>query len=270
MLALAGGVALSACSGTPAHPKVSVPARRAAGSGVASSTVPTTPAVKFPAVVVQAMAEFGTLPAGAEAPGSVPSVTGTGFVTAQTSGLAGVDNVTLIDAPTPTTVDSPALSATGAGRELGSYSTTATSSPAAAGAAIAQARGEAVLDCAGSTTSVVVPGLSSAATGCPTIEGEAIDVTVGTWTIQVLTLNGSSPSTAEASALAEKLTASGFPGPSVAGLVSVVVPANASAGNADTANIEWIEGADLYQVRSSDDPSAALDIALAMRPYPAT
>lgn len=228
-------------------------------------TTTTTATITFPAVIGQAMAQFDPLPAGARAPVRLPAVNG--FVSAQTGGLGGQDNVTLIVTPTQLPVNSPALSS-GAGRELASFSTTPTASASNASGELARARSQSIAGCQGPSTAIVLAG-GVAATTCPTIEGAAVNWTVGTWNVQVLTLDGTTPSTAEANHLAPVITAASLPQSDAGGVLSVVVPGSPSAGSADTAALEWTVGADVYQVRSSDDPDSALAVAGAMRPYPA-
>jgi len=248
----------------------------AAGSHHAGTTTPTAAQVSasgssttsgagFPALVVAAMAEFNPVAAGAQAPHTLPQVSG--YLTAETSGLGGQDNVTLIATATPVPVDSPSLSSSSAGREVASFSTTPTASAANAQSQMAQARGQAIASCGGPSHPVTLSG-GVAATTCPTLDGAAIDWSDGAWAVQVLTLDGTTPSTAEADTLAARLAGDGLPTSDGGGIVTAVVPGNPSAGSSDTAALEWAKGADVYQVRSSDDPTSALAVAAAMRPYP--
>jgi hypothetical protein len=211
------------------------------------------------------MAQFDPLPSGAEAPIRLPSASG--YVTAQTGGLGGQDNVTLVATSQPLPVNSPALSSGGAGQELASFSTTPTASASNASAALAQAKSQSIDSCEGPSQPVTLPG-GTAATSCPTLDGAALDWNVGAWVVQVVTLSGTAPSTEEAGQVASELTSAGLPVSVGGGIVSVVVPGSPSAGSADTAAVEWIAGSDVYEVRSSDDPSSALAVAAAMRPYP--
>jgi hypothetical protein len=218
----------------------------------------------FPAVIVQAMATFDPLPAGAEAPIRLPAEHGD--ISAQTGGIGGQDNVTLVVAPQPYPVNSPQLSASNS-RELASFATTPTSSPASARAALSRDEEQSIDACQGPTSPLTLSG-GVGATTCPTVEGEAVGWRAGAWTVQVVTLGGSSPSTDEADDLAAELVPGSLPASDVGGMVSVVVPANPSVGRSPTADIEWAVGADLYQVRTDDDPDGALAVAGAMRPYP--
>lgn len=229
----------------------------------ATTAPPTTAPPAFPAVVVEAMAEFKPLPSGAEAPFSLPPESG--YVSAETGGIGGQDNVTLVVAAQPYPVDSPQLSATNS-RELASFATTPTGSPTTAQSGLTQDEKQSIDVCQGPASPMTLTGGVSASS-CPTSTGAAITWYAGPWTVQVVTLDGSSPSTTEADHLAGELAAA-LPTSDKDGMVSVVVPANASAGSSDTADIEWTVGADLYQVRSSDDPDGAVAVARAMRPYP--
>lgn len=225
--------------------------------------VPTSPT--FPALVVQAMGQFSPLPGGAEAPERLPSVPG--YLTAQTGGLGGQDNVTLVSTTQPVAVNSPSLSSSGAGTEIASFSTTPTASTANASAALAQSKNQSIDACAGPSQTVTVAGGITAAS-CPTVDGAALTWTLGSWTVQVVTLSGTAPSTAEAADVAGDVAGSGLPSGATGGMVSIVVPGSPSAGSADTAVLEWAVGSDVYQVRSSDNPPAAITLAAAMRPYP--
>lgn len=204
------------------------------------------------------------MPAGAEAPVRLPAETG--YISAETGGIGGQDNVTLVVASQPYPVNSPQLSASNS-HELASFATTPTSSSAAAQAELAQDEKQSIDGCQGPSTPLTLSG-GVAATTCPTVSGQAIDWRAGTWTVQVVTLGGSTPSTNEADHLAAELAPSALPASDVGGVVSVVVPANASVGSSPTADLEWTAGADLYQVRTTDDPDGAIAVAGAMRPYP--
>ncbi|MHB1716199.1 MAG: hypothetical protein ACYCV5_02495 [Acidimicrobiales bacterium] len=229
------------------------------------STQPVTPSTPtFPALVVQAMSQFNPLPAGAEAPERLPGVPG--YLTAQTGGLGGQDNVTLIATTQPVAVNSPSLSTSAAGTEIASFSTTPTASTANASAALAQARSQSIDTCAGPSQTVSVAG-GITATSCPTVDGAALTWNQGTWIVQVVTLSGTTPSSAEAASVAGDIASFGLPSGAADGMVGVVVPGNPSAGAADTAVLEWTKGADVYEVRSSDNPPAAITLAAAMRPY---
>lgn len=219
----------------------------------------------FPAVIVQAMAQFSPLPAGAEAPIHLPVVTG--YVTAQTGGLGGQDNVTLVATSTPMPVNSPQLASANAGREIASFSTTPTASTANASTALSQARSQSIASCGGPSSPVTL-STGTPATTCPTLDGAAVNWSIGPWQVQVMTLDGTTPSTAEAGHVDALLHSTGLPASDAGGIVSVVVPGKPSAGSADTAALEWTRGADVYQVRSSDDPDSAIAVAAAMRPYP--
>ncbi|MGH9029470.1 MAG: hypothetical protein ACRDV4_07630 [Acidimicrobiales bacterium] len=247
----------SATTTSAAPPTTSPPSSSA-------STTTTAPPPPFPAVVVQAMAQFVPLPAGAEAPLRLPPVSG--YLTAQTGGLGGEDNVTLIATPSPVPVNSPDLTSSG-GTELASFSTTPTASTSNASSSLSQAKGQSIDACGGPSVPETLSG-GTAATSCPTLDGEALDWTFEGWSVQVITLSGTSPSTAEADQVQSALSSSGVPTSSGNGFVTVEVPANSSVGSSDTAAVEWVVGADLYQVRSSDNPVGAIQTAAAMRPYP--
>ena len=240
------------------------PAPTSTGAAAPATSGPTTTAgPSFPAVVVQAMGVFQPLPAGAEAPIRLPQEQG--YVTAQTGGLGGQDNVTLVVTPQPVPVDSPELS-TAQTKELASFATTPTASASTAQSQLAQQKNLAVAACGGASSPVTLADGTPAA-GCPTLDGAAITWQHAGWTVQVVTLSGQSPSTAEASQIEATLAAAPLPA-GAGGFVSVQVPANASVGSSTTAAVEWAAGADDYQVRSTDDPVGALEVASAMRPYP--
>jgi hypothetical protein len=211
------------------------------------------------------MSQFNPLPAGARAPLRLPSTSG--YVTAQTGGLGGQDNVTLISTPTPVPVNSPQLSGS-QGTELASFSITPTASVADARSSLTQSTGQSIDSCGGAAQPVTLSD-GTAATTCPTLDGASVNWSFEEWKVQVVTLSGTSPSLTEASAVASELTSVGLPESDVGGFVSVVVPASASVGGADTAALEWTTGPDEYQVRSSDNPKAAIEVASAMVPYPA-
>ena len=240
---------------------------------MATTTTTTTVPAGFPAVVMQAMAQFTPFPAGAQAPIRLPPVSG--YVTAETGGLGGQANVTLIVTPSPVPVDSPSLSSTAAGRELASFSTTSTASAAAAQGELAGDRSQSLASCQGASSPLTL-GDGTKAASCPTVEGSAIDWDIGNWALQVLALDGSTPPIGEADHI-DTLVAGGASGNAptgglpvgdTGGIASVVVPGSSSAGSADTAAIEWTVGADVFQVRSSDDPDSAFAVAAAMRPFP--
>lgn len=259
----------AACSGAP---RAKAPRRTTTTPAPPSTTttaLPTTTSTdppSFPSVVVQAMAQFDPLPAGARAPIRLPSVSG--YITAQTGGLGGKDNVTLIVTPTPVPVNGPALSSAGAGKELASFATTPTASQSNAAGQLAQARSQSIAACGGPSSATSLSN-GAAATTCPTLEGAAVNWTVGNWTVQVLSLDGTSPPMAEADHVAVLLSPTALPQSDSGGIVSIVVPGNPSAGSSTTAAFEWTVGTDVYEVRSSDDPDSAVAVAGAMRPYPA-
>ncbi len=210
------------------------------------------------------MAQFTPLPAGARAPVRLPAESG--YFSAQTGGIGGQDNVTLVVASQAYPVNSPQLSASNS-REVASFATTPTSSSTSAQGGLTQDEKQSIDGCQGPSTSVTLTG-GVPATTCPTVSGAAVNWRAGTWVVQVVTLGGSSPSTTEADHVAALLAAGSLPASDVGGMVSVVVPANSSTGTSDTADLEWTVGAALYQVRSSDDPDAAIAVAGAMTPYP--
>ena len=266
-------IAAAGCSKGPAAgirrtttTTASAPTSTQASTTTTEAGPSTTAPPSWPAIIVEAMAQFVPAPAGARAPIRLPAENG--YITAQTGGLGGQDNVTLVVTAAPEPVNSPSLSNAGAGRELASFSTTPTASPSNASSQLANGRSQSIAACGGASTQIALPG-GTPATTCPTFEGAAINWKVGSWTVQVLTLSGSTPSTAEAGHIAALFTTATEPASDAGGLLSVVVPANSSVGTSDTAALEWTVGADVYQVRSSDDPDAALAVAAAMRPYPA-
>ena len=275
MLAAAGTLALlilaAGCATGPAAIRRTTTSTAAPASTEVSTTTTdappsTTAAPSWPAIVVQAMAQFVPPPAGARAPIRLPAENG--YVTAQTGGLGGQANVTLVVTASPEPVNSTSRSSAVAGRALASFSTTPTASTANAASQLSNARSQSIAACGGPSTPAVLPG-GVAATTCPTFEGAAVDWRVGSWTLQVLTLSGTTPSTSEAGRVAGLFSPAAEPASDAGGVLSVVVPANSSVGSSDTAALEWTVGADVYQVRSSDDPDAALAVAAAMRPYPA-
>ncbi|MHB8329921.1 MAG: hypothetical protein ACYDD6_09930 [Acidimicrobiales bacterium] len=261
---LALGLLAASCTGRVtapgAHQSTPPTTSTPAATGATTGAKP-----EFPPLVVQAMAQFVPLPAGAEAPIRLPATSG--YLTAQTGGLGGEANVTLIAATQSLPVNSPQLSSASAGREVASFSTTPTASGANASAALQQAKSQAIAACGGPSHPVTLAD-GTPATSCPTLDGAALDWVVAGWQVQVLTLSGTTPSTDEADHLSSVLRAGGLPAADGGGLVSVVVPGDASAGPSDTAALEWVAGPDVYQVRSSDDPTAAMAVATAMRPYP--
>jgi len=266
----------AACSGgLPRHADAPTTTSPPTSSSIAptttSSVTTTTAPAGFPSVIVQAMAEFSPLPAGARAPIRLPATTGD--ITAETAGLGGEANVTLIATTSPVTVDSPAL-ASGAGTELASFSTTPTASESNATTEVSGDRSRSQASCQGTANATALSDGTAAGT-CSTAQGEALDWMAGSWSVQVLALDGASPPMAEADHIESLIGAAGpattaLPSSGGGGaILSVVVPGGASAGSADTAALEWSVDADVYLVRSSDDPDAALAVAAAMRPYPA-
>jgi hypothetical protein len=268
------GVVVAGCSvGTPsARPAHSTKTSRVKATTTlpptTTTTLPpattTTTAAPFPSLIVQAMAQFNPVPPGAEAPGTLPSVSG--YLTAQTGGLGGEDNVTLIATAQPIPVNSPALSSAGAGQEVASFSTTPTASATTATAALTQAKSQSIDGCQGGSQAVTLAG-GTAATSCPTLDGAALNWDLGSWTVQVVNLSGTTPATTQADAVASALAGAHLPG-ATAGLISVVVPSSPAAGTSDTADLEWTTGADLYDVRSTTSPNSAISLATAMRSYP--
>lgn len=186
-------------------------------------------------------------------------------MTAQAGGLAGVDTVTLY---APGTTSGGRGGTAGGLRELASFTTTATASPAASAAAQRQAAERSIDACAGGSRPLRLAD-GTTATTCPTVDGAAVDWAHAGWTVQVVTLDGTTPATGAATLVDDLLRSGGLPPGASGGFVSVVVPGNPSAGTADTADVQWSSGADEYTVRTQDDPSAALAVAAAMRPYPA-
>ncbi len=227
-------------------------------------TTTTTPKPLFPSIVVEAMAQFVPLPAGAEAPARLPPFTG--YVTAQTGGLGGEANTTLIATPRPVAVNSPELSSSG-GSELASFSTTPTASVSNAQSSLARQKSQSIAACGGPSQTVSLSN-GVQATTCPSLDGATVNWLSAGWQFQVLTLDGTNPSTAEASQIARTIAASGLPSSAGGGIVTVEVPANASVGTLDTAALAWTLGADFFQVRSTDNPTDAIEVAAAMRPYP--
>jgi hypothetical protein len=228
------------------------------------SSTTSAPPPPFPSVVVQAMAQFSPLPSGAEAPIRLPQFSG--FATAQTGGLGGQDNVTLIATPAPVPINSAQLNSSG-GTEIAAFSTTPTASVSNAQSALTQAKSQSIEACGGPSQPETLGG-GTQATTCPTLDGAAIDWSYQGWQVQVLTLNGTNPSVDEANQVASALSASGVPGGDGGGILSVQVPGSSSAGTSDTAALEWTVGPDVYQVRSSDSPVDAVQVAAAMRPFP--
>lgn len=261
--AAGAGVALAACSGAAPHAlHRSPPTTEVTTSSTTTPTTTTAPA--FPQVVVDAMAQFVPLPAGARAPIRLPAVTG--YLTAQTGGLGGQDNVTLVITPQPVPVNSPTLQSSHT-TELASFATTLTTSSANAHAQIVQQQSQTIASCGGASSQAAL-GDGTVATSCPTLDGAALTWQRAGWTIQVIDFSGTAPPTAEATQVESTLSGTGLPMADGGGFVSVQVPANASVGTSTTIAVLWSVGADDYQVRSSDDPIAAIEVAAAMRPYP--
>lgn len=266
---MASGLALAACSAATVHGagrlRPDATTTTAPGPTTSSAPAPTTTAAPaFPSVVVQAMAQFVPLPAGALAPIRLPAVTG--YLTAQTGGLGGQDNVTLVVTPQPVPVDSPGLQSAQT-KELASFATTPTTSAATAQAQLAQQESQAIAPCGGPSAPVTLSD-GTTATSCPTLDGAAITWQHGSWKVQVVDLGGTAPPQDEANQVASTLAGTGLPASDGGGIVSVQVPSSASSGSSPTAGIQWSAGADNYQVRSTDDPVGAIEVAAAMRPYP--
>ena len=278
VLALSGLLVAACSGGTPvtnrarSHgPTTSLPPPAPPPATTTTTVeITTTTAAGFPSVIVQAMREFSSIPVGARAPATLPATAG--FVTAETGGLGGQVNVTLIATTSPMAVGSPALTSSGAGRELASFSTTPTASTSNAATELAGDRARTQASCQGATAPLSLADGTAGST-CSTIQGEVVDWMLGSWAVQVLSLSGQSPPTDEANRLEAQVGRAApptteLPASDAGGILSVVVPGTASAGSTDTAALEWTVGADLYQVRSGDDPGAALEVAAAMRPYP--
>lgn len=225
----------------------------------------TTPANPFPAVIVAAVDAFVPRPPGLQAPITLPPAPAA--VSAQSSGLGGTDAVTLIATPRPLPLNDPSLRAGAPGTEdLGTFSTTATSSPAAASTYLTSNTSASVPSCA--TPATPAPIGVAGATACTTLMGGLITWHTGSWTVAVQELGSATSPTTAARSVASEATPPGLPGAD-RGILSVVVPANATYGNATTTSLSWQRGADVYQVRTSRGWSPTLSLADSMRPYPA-
>jgi hypothetical protein len=88
------------------------------------------------------------------------------------------------------------------------------------------------------------------------------------WTLQVVDLAGSDAPTTLAATIVGVLHHDGLPTTTTPGFLSVVTPSGPSVGTATTADVAWRVGATLHEVRSEDDPQAAIAVAAAMVPYP--
>lgn len=248
-----------------------MPLPRSTSSSVAPSTTTTlattTTAVlsKFPSIINAAMATVQPRPPGLEAPDVLPATPGA--VSAEVVPLAGTYSITLIATPTEEPVNSPQLAAAAAdpSSDLGTFSVTASASAADAQADLHRNQQEDLEPCSGPSTPLALH--AQAATTCTTAQGPVVNWALGTWAVQVADLGGTSVPTSTATDVANWLASHVFP-QAASGVVSVSVPGPDQAGNAATTTVVWDLGTDVYQVDARRQPSAALELASSMRPWP--
>ena len=211
------------------------------------------------------MKTFDPLPPGAEAPATIPPAPAA--VSAEATGLGGTDSVTLIATAVPEPVNSPevAKAAAGTSSELGQFSTTATSSAAAAVSHVTTQANLLISTCSGHATAVALPGRR--ATSCPSGQGPVVTFRAGAWEVQVQDFEGSTTPKAAATAIASWLATHQFP-PASKGLASVTLPGDAAAGPQATTELAWSAGADDYQVSGRGNYLAVLELSTDMRPWP--
>jgi hypothetical protein len=208
-------------------------------------------------------------PAGLEAPEVLPSAPAA--VSAEASGLGGTYSVTLIATPTEEPVNSPQL-ASAAGNpasDLGTFSTIASTSTADASRFLRSSRAQDIATCAGPSTPVRLGG-TVAATACPSAQGPVLNWDVGAWKVQVQRVGGSKDANAQATILARWLATHALPAAADGGLVSVSVPGTPEAGSSVSSIVLWDHGANVYQTSAPGNELAALDLAISLKPWPAT
>ncbi len=224
----------------------------APGGSVPGSRAGTSPSNGFPPAVTRALATLGAAAAGVVVPTRLPVSTGT--MAGEASVLGGGTTVVLRQD-----------TAGQVGRELASFTTVPASSPGAAAQALASLRHQTVVGCLGPSTPLRLGPVQAAS--CPTAEGPAITWSSEGWTVQVLTLAGSAAATAQARSLATWLVTDGLPAAPGGGLVSEVVPGGSAAGDSPTILLAWQRASALVEVRSLDDPEAAVAMASSAAPY---
>ena len=247
--------AVSTVTSTVPQPAATVPPVTADVAPASPTTVTTTPEVQttaFPAVVNAAMQTFAPEP-GLEAPASLPPTENA--VSAQTTDLGGSDSVTLIATPIALPVNDPSLSYSPS-TNLGTFTSSPTADVAAANRFMTTDATNTLASCAGAAIPTRVLGLS--ATECSTLQGSAVNWTVGNWRIQVLSAGTTAAPTAEATEVQQWIAANDLPVAS-AGIFSAVAPASSA--------LAWTNGKGVYQTRSTQSVAAAAQLATAMRPW---
>jgi hypothetical protein len=254
----------STTTGAPSRP-TTAPTTSPPPSNATATTEATAPPTRFPAVVNEVMETVAPRPPGLEAPATLPATAGA--ISAETSGLGGTYSVTLIATAKPVPVNSPELAAAAANpaSDLGTFSTTPTSSLAAAAAYLRTSSGQYISACAGAAASIRLPG--TLARGCATAEGEALTWRDGPWQVQVSLVGGSRPPYGPAEALAAWLGRHQLPVAS-AGVVSVSVPGAPEAGTTTSSLAIWQAGKDVYQASAPGGVLRALELAASMLPWP--
>jgi hypothetical protein len=254
-VALLSALIFAGCGTT----RQAVPPSTTAGRAVSGRNGPS-----FPAIVNLAMDTLKPPPAGLEAPDVLPAAPAA--VSAETSGLGGTYSTTLIATSAQEPVNSPDLASAASNRasDLGTFSTTAVSSPASAGSYVGANTVQDVASCSG--TGVPVRLGATQATSCQTAQGPAVSWHVGPWLAQVSSVNGPEP-TATANSVASWLADHALPSAGK-GLISVSVAGGPQAGNGASCIVLWNYGSDVYQVSAPGNGRAALQMAESMRPWP--
>lgn len=203
-------------------------------------------------------------PAGLEAPDVLPSVPAA--VSAETSGLGGTYSTTLIATRAEEAVNSPdlAAAATNPASDLGTFSTTAVSSPGSASSYVGANALQDIAPCSGASSSVRLG--PTIAASCQTAQGPAVSWHVGRWLAQVGSANAPAP-TAAANSMASWLADHALPSAGE-GLISVSVTGATQPGNGASCIVLWSYGSDVYQVSARGNGPAALQMAESMRPWP--
>jgi hypothetical protein len=203
-------------------------------------------------------------PAGLEAPDVLPPAPAA--VSAETSGLGGTYSTTLIATSAQEAINSPDLATAANNRasDLGTFSTTAVSSPASAGSYVGANTVQDMASCSGTGAAVQLG--ATEATSCQTAQGPAVSWHTGAWLAQVTSANGPAP-TAAANSVASWLADHALP-LAGKGSISVSVAGGPQAGVAASCIVLWSYGSDVYQVSAPGNGPAALQMAESMRPWP--
>jgi hypothetical protein len=222
-------------------------------------------APSFPAIINLAMETLAPPPAGLEAPEVLPLAPAA--VSAETSGPGGTYSTTLIATPSQEPVNSPDLAAAARGlaSDLGTFSTTAASSSAAASSYVGANTVPNVAPCSGSSSPVRLG--ATVATSCQTAQGPAVSWHAGRWLALVESVDGATPIGATANSVASWLASHALP-PTGKGLISVSVTAASQPGHGASCIVLWSYSSAVYQVNAPDNERAALQIGASMRPWP--